>query len=357
MKKVMLVVLLVGLGAALGVVGYRRVSAGDREARAAEMRLFGNIDVRDARLAFFAQERVATVLVEEGERVERGELLATLRTERLTAELDAADARIAAQAAQVAQLENGARPEEIAQARAEKEAADVRVANAERVLERLAPTVASGATSAQALDDARATLAALEAAARVRAEALALALAGPRDEEIARARATLAGLRADRALLERRLADSELRAPSPGVIRTRLLEPGEMASPDRPAFTLALTDPKWVRAWVPEPDLARVAPGMAATVHADAFGGTSYGGWVGFVSPVAEFTPKAVETEELRTQLVYEVRVFVDDPNDDLRLGMPVTVDVNSAGGTDHAPAPSENEAGGAEDAAPADGR
>ena len=130
------------------------------------------------------------------------------------------------------------------------------------------------------------------------------------------------------ALLERRLADSELRAPSQGVVQSRILEPGEMASPDRPVLTLALTDPKWVRAWVPEPELGPRRQRPRAIVRSDAFGGSEYEGWVGFVSPVAEFTPKAVETEELRTKLVYEVRVFVNDPRDELRLGMPVSVDV-----------------------------
>jgi HlyD family secretion protein len=115
-----------------------------------------------------------------------------------------------------------------------------------------------------------------------------------------------------------------------------------MASPTRPAFTLALTDPKWIRAYVPEPDLGRVALGMQAKIRSDSFGDRAYDGWVGFISPVAEFTPKTVETSELRTRLVYEVRVYVEDPQDELRLGMPVTVDVDTEGGTDHAPAERE---------------
>jgi HlyD family secretion protein len=338
MKKVVFALVLLGLGIAIGVVGYRRALADRRAAGAGELRLFGNVDIRDAQLAFRDPERIDRVLVEEGARVAAGELLATQRTERLLARISGAEAGIAAQQAVVERLERGSRPEEIEQARAQKDAADARVANAELAIQRLEVTARSGATSAQALDDARAALAVERATARVQAEALALALAGPRAEDVAQARAALSGL--DSALQELRqgLADSELFAPAPGVIQSRLLEPGEMASAERPVFTLALTDPKWVRAWVPEPSLARVANGMRATIYADAFGGTTYPGWVGFVSPVAEFTPKSVETEELRTKLVFEVRVFVQDPNDELRLGMPVTVDVDSAGGTDHAP-------------------
>jgi HlyD family secretion protein len=80
---------------------------------------------------------------------------------------------------------------------------------------------------------------------------------------------------------------------------------------------------------VSEPDLGKVHPGMAATVEVDSFPDRHFDGWVGFISPVAEFTPKTVQTDDLRSSLVYEVRVFVTDPSDDLRLGMPATVDLN----------------------------
>lgn len=102
-----------------------------------------------------------------------------------------------------------------------------------------------------------------------------------------------------------------------------------MASPNRPVVTLALTDPKWVRAYVPEPDLGRINLGMKANVLSDSFPDQKFEGWIGFISPVAEFTPKTVETEDLRTKLVYEVRVFVHDTKDLLRLGMPTTVIVD----------------------------
>jgi len=338
MKKIVVVVLLVAVGAAAGMVGYRRYLDRERAAAVGALRIFGNVDIRDAQLAFFGQESIAEVLVEEGDRVEADQLLARLRTDRLRAEIANTEARIAAQQAVVHRLENGTRPQEIAQARAQVGATEVRVANAERVFDRVRRTSESGATSAQELDDAQANLDVARATLKVEQEALALAVEGPRKEDIEQARSTLAALRAELALLRQRLSDSELRAPRKGVIQTRILEPGEMASPDRPVLTLALTDPKWVRAYVPEPDLGRIRLGMRAEIRSDALGGRTYEGWVGFVSPVAEFTPKSVETEELRTRLVYETRVFVKDPNDELRLGMPVTVDVDTAGGTNPAP-------------------
>ncbi len=139
----------------------------------------------------------------------------------------------------------------------------------------------------------------------------------------------------------RNLAYATLVSPTNGVVQNRILEPGEMASPQRAVLTIAITDPKWVRVYAAEPDLGKIRMGMKATVTTDSFPGKQYDGWVGFISPVASFTPKTVETTDLRTSLVYEVRIFVKDPADELRLGMPATVriplngaDSNNAGGS-----------------------
>ena len=153
-----------------------------------------------------------------------------------------------------------------------------------------------------------------------------MTVTGPRKEEIAEAEARLHGDEAQVKYLKRLLADAELLAPVDAIVRTRIMEPGEMASPQKSVYTLAIVDPKWVRAYVSEPDLGKVHNGMAAQIGVDSFPGKRFEGWVGFISPVAEFTPKDVQTDELRTSLVYEVRVFVKDASDDLRLGMPATV-------------------------------
>jgi HlyD family secretion protein len=155
---------------------------------------------------------------------------------------------------------------------------------------------------------------------------LDLAVLGPRKEDIAENEARLRANEAQAALLQQQLGDSQLLAPTDAVVRTRIMEPGEMATPQSPVFSLAITDPKWVRAYVSEPDLGKLNYGMSATVAVDSFPKRRFDGWIGFISPVAEFTPKAVQTEELRTSLVYEVRVFVKDPGDELRLGMPASV-------------------------------
>ena len=298
---------------------------------ASELRLFGNVDLRQVELAFNNNERIAAVLVQEGDHVRAGQTLGRLDESRLRPQVDQAAAQVAAQRAVVERFHNGSRPEEIARGEANVAAAEADAVNARAQFQRvqtLANSSSGMATSKQDLDNAKAALDAAEAKLLVNRRALDLLLAGPRREDTAQAEAQLQGEEAQLAFLRRQLADCTLVAPLDAVVRSRILEPGDMASPARAVFTLAILNPKWVRAYVSEPDLGKVRPGMPAFVTADSFPGRRFEGWVGFISSVAEFTPKPVQTEELRTKLVYEVRVFVKDPSDDLRLGMPATVHV-----------------------------
>jgi HlyD family secretion protein len=324
-RMVLIVVLLAVVGATAGLTWW--LTRPERAAR--ELVLYGNVDLRQVELPFNNSERIAAVLVQEGDRVRRGQVLSRLDTSRLEPQVGQAEARVAAQRQVVARLHNGSRPEEIAQARANVALAQAEAVNARRQFERLKPLFegsAGRAVSQQDVDNAKAALDVAEARLTVNQKTLALAIAGPRKEEVAEAEARLRADEAQLALLRQELADAQLVAPLDAVVRTRIMEPGEMASPQRPVFSLAITDPKWVRAYVSEPDLGRVRPGVSASVAVDSFPERRFDGWVGFIAPVAEFTPKTVQTEELRTSLVYEVRVFVKDPSNDLRLGMPATV-------------------------------
>jgi HlyD family secretion protein len=337
MKRLFRIVLLVVL-VSIAVLGVRWFVTVKENGSGAELKIYGNIDIRKADLAFNEQERIAGVLVEEGDRVSKGQVLAILQTHRLEAQIKQAEAQIDAQQDVVKALVAGTRPQEIAQARAELAAAKATVRNSKLNFERISKTSGAGATSRQALDNARAQFDVDEAQLKVKEKALNLAVEGPRKEDIAAAKNTLKALEASLLLLKIRLGDMTLISPAPCIIQNRILEPGEMANPNMPVVTLALTDPKWVRAYVPEPDLGRINLGMKARVLSDSFPDQRFQGWIGFISPVAEFTPKTVETEDLRTKLVYEVRVFVHDLKDQLRLGMPVTVVVDlsaSAGASD----------------------
>src|SRR6516162_320323 len=325
MKRKLLIIVVILLVAAASVSWW----IFERHGSPRELVLYGNIDLRQVQLAFNNSERIAAVLVQEGDHVRKGQVLARLDTSRLEPQVAQAAAQAAAQLQVVTRLRNGSRPEEIAQARANVESAKADLVNAQRQYERYksaSEASAGRAVRQQDVDAAKAALDVASAKLAVNQKALDLAVLGPRKEDIAENEARLRANEAQLALLRRQLADSELIAPADAVVRTRIMEPGEMATPQSPVFSLAIIDPKWVRAYISAPDLGKIRPGMAAAIGVDAFPKRRFDGWIGFISPVAEFTPKSVQTEDLRTSLVYEVRVFVKDPGDALRLGMPATV-------------------------------
>lgn len=332
-KKPLIAIAVVAVIAAAGGWWYTHRAATPSD----QLVLYGNVDLRQVSLAFNATERVAELAVREGDRVRAGQVLGRLDTRSLVLRAAQSQARIGVQEQALLRLKTGSRPEEVAQANAQVAAAQADAELAQQQLARLQAignTTAGRAVSQQDLDSAQArrkvALAQLDNARK----AQQLVVTGPRKEDIGQAQAQLESARAELALMNHQLTEAELKAPIDAVVRARLLEPGDMASPQRPAFTLAITDPKWVRAYVAEPDLGRVRAGQDATVSTDSQPGEAIAGKVGYISSVAEFTPKTVQTEELRSSLVYEIRVMVDDRQDRLRLGMPATVrlQLSSAG-------------------------
>ena len=326
-KRVLLsaIAVVIALAAAAAWIWYAR----QPEANSDRLDLYGNVDIRQVSLAFNATERIAELRVREGDRVRAGDVLGVLDTRTARLRVAQAEAQIGVQEHALGRLKSGSRPEEIAQARASVAAAEADAELAGKQLTRLRSVhEATGGrgVSQQDMDSALSRQkVALSQVESVR-KAAQLVIKGPRKEEIDQARSQLQASRAEEALTRRQLEEAELKAPLDAVVRARLLEVGDMASPQRPVYTLAITQPKWVRAFVPEARLGRLVPGMPATITTDSQPEQSIAGRVGYISSVAEFTPKTVQTEELRTSLVYEVRVLVDDPHDLLRLGMPATV-------------------------------
>jgi membrane fusion protein YbhG len=334
MKRVRIALLLLlagGLGA-----GFWFWQRSQERVQAGDLVLYGNVDIRQVQLAFNDNERIAALFVQEGDRVKTGQRLGELETARLAAKAESRQAQVSAQQQVVARLEAGNRPEEVRKAKADLTAARADLTNAQQTYHRVIQLTTQGVDTAQRQDDARAALDVAKARQAAASEAYDLMVLGPRKEDVAAAKATLRAYQADLELARRDLADAQLYAPTNGVIQNRLLEPGDMASPQKPVFTLALDDPVWVRAYVPETELGRIRTGMKAEVATDSFPGKRYPAWIGFISPTAEFTPKAVETAEVRTKLVYEVRAFVPNPKGELRLGMPAVVTVP----LEQAPAP-----------------
>lgn len=291
--------------------------------------LYGNVDIREVELAFNDSGRVTAVMVQEGARVKSGQLLATLDDTRYAAAL----AQAKAQASQREQVMNkllaGSRPEEIAQAKATMEASKVTYLNAEANYKRAADLVSSNLVSIQQRDDLKAAFDAAKQQYEAANQAYTLAMKGPRVEDVEAARAAYKAAAEAVALAQREFDDTRLYAPSEGVVENRILQPGDMATPQTPVFTIALPSPLWVRAYVGETELGHIRLGMRASVEADTYPGRSFEGWVGYLSPTAEFTPKSVETPGLRTALVYQLRVYVCNAGDRLRLGMPVTIHID----------------------------
>jgi HlyD family secretion protein len=296
-----------------------------------ELTVYGSIDVRLVNLGFDASGRIAEMTATEGAVVEAGDVLARLDTRRLELARDAAVAKATTQRERVRELEAGARPEELRKLEAELAVAKTNAANLERSYHRIRDLEKKALASSQQLEDTR--TAAMAAADNVRAveATLALARAGARKEEIAAAKAMQTAFDAEAGLAERNLEEAVLYAPADGIVQTRIMEPGDLVSPERPVYTLALPDPLWARVYLSETSLGKVRPGTPARVFNDSFPGKAYTGWVGYISPSAEFTPKSVQTEETRTDLVYQARVFVCNPQEELRLGMPVTVRLDLA--------------------------
>jgi len=323
-KKILIIVIVLVLvaGAASGLYVYFKAEddAGD------SLLLYGNVDMRQIQLAFHSTGRIQDIYVREGEAVKTGQPVAHVDPVRYESLVEEARARVETRKQVLARLQAGSRPEEIASARARVKATEAELLDADKNYKRMQALAETNTVSREKLDDARARFATAQARHDEAQQALALALKGPRTEDIAAARSQLKADTAALALAEKELADTKLYAPSQGVIQERILEPGDMAFPSSPVLTLALDDPLWVRAYVSEPDLGRIRSGMMANIKTDSFPGKVYKGWIGFISPTAEFTPKQVETSELRSKLVYLVRVYVHNPEGELRLGMPATV-------------------------------
>ena len=298
-----------------------------RAARAdGELVLYGNVDIREVNLGFRVSGRIVEMLRDEGDAVAAGEVLARLDAEPLRRELDQAEAQAASLAAKVEMLENGYRREEVAQARAALAEREATMVNAERLFERQEKLLRTAVTTQQDFDDAKARRNEARARTDTARASLALQEAGYRPEEIAQAKADLAKARAAAAADAIQVRDPELRSPSAGVVLTRAVETGAILQAGATAFTVSLEDPVWARVYVDEPHLGRVPPGAEVLVYTDSRRDRPYHGRVGYVSPRAEFTPKSVETTELRTALVYRLRVVVTDAGSGLRQGMPVTV-------------------------------
>lgn len=332
-KKVIAIVLVI---IAVVIVGFWAWKYNNKNQKDNVLTLYGNVDIRQVSFAFEQSGRIEKLLVQEGDKVKAGQVLAALNTNALHIQAKQAQAQLKAQQEAIVKQDVGARPEEISQAQAQLASAQAELDKTNKNLQRLQILVSSTdgrAISQQELDYAKSNKDSAEAAVRERQANLELIIKGARKEDREATKAQYEVTKANLDLINYNLTQAELKSPVNAVVRARLQEVGDMTTAQKAVYTLALTDPKWIRVYVNEQDLSSIKMGGTAQVIRDSDPNQPINGKIGYISSVAEFTPKTVQTEEIRTTLVYEVRVYVNDPNDQLKMGQPVTVKVPLASG------------------------
>jgi len=288
--------------------------------------LYGNVDIRKVDLGFRVGGKVSAIAFEEGNRVLSGQDIARLEATPYQDELNLALAQQEQAAANLAKMVAGSRPQEIAQAEALVRERQATASNLEIERQRMETLLKSNAIARELFDNVDANLTEARARLATAQEGLKLAREGFRSEDIKAAQAAMQAAEAHTAGARTRLDDTVCKAPDTGIILTRVVEPGAIVGAGQTVLTLSLDSPVWIRAYIEEPDLGHIHPGMAAQVITDSRPQQPFTGHVGYISPEAEFTPKTVQTQELRTRLVYQVRIIADNPDHGLRQGMPVTV-------------------------------
>lgn len=288
--------------------------------------LSGTVEAREVDLAFQVSGRIAGLAVDEGDAVQAEQTVATLDARDYELALRAATAQMDAAQAALAALRAGTRIQElrVAEAQLAKAQADLDYARVE--FKRIAELVARKLAPQEQLDQLQqrqnVALAGVEQARQM----LALLREGPRQEEIDRAAAELRARQAAVETARQQLAYVQLHSPVVGVVSVRLVEAGEVVSPGKAVLRIAELGRPWVRAYLNETDLPRVRLGQPAEVRVDGLPGKVLPGRLAFIAPDAEFTPKTVETRALRVDLVYRVKIEVENPSRALKLGQPADV-------------------------------
>jgi len=285
--------------------------------------LSGNIEVTDIEASFKIAGRVQERLVQEGQQVAVGDIIARLDDTDLAQEVAIRQADVDTASAALAELEAGAREQEIAAAEATVRRAQAELAQQDRDHQRKEQLYERNVISTQEYELAQLAYEVAATKTREAGEQLALVREGPRQERIQQARARLEQAKRAFQLAQIRLSYAVLETPISGVILAEHIESGEYVVPGTAIVTVGALDTVWLRAYINETDLGRVKLGQSATVTTDSYLGKEYEGRISFIASEAEFTPKNVQTTEERVKLVYRVKIDILNPELELKPGMP----------------------------------
>jgi HlyD family secretion protein len=289
----------------------------------------GTIEATEVDIESKVTGRIEQIAVDEGDRVTKGQVLVQIERRELEAQVRSAEALVQAARANLANLVAGSREEEIRKAEAALAEARANLEKSQKDWERIGQLFLQKLVSDQERDRAVAAYEVAKAQEREAREHLALLKAGTREEVIEAARGELKRAEAALELARVQLEDTALTAPLDATVLLKIREPGELAIPGTPILTLGDLDHPWVMVYVKETDLGRIHLGDAARVYVDSFPGKAYPGKITFISEKAEFTPKTIQTQEERVKLVFAAKVAVENPNGELKPGMPADVELS----------------------------
>jgi len=320
MKKKLVILLVIGI--AVGFFAYRYVL---RPSQKYPDHLFvsGNIEVTEVQVSFKIPGRVEERLVDEGQTVRTGQIVARLDSRDLAQELAIRQAELKVAQTFLSELLAGSRPQEIAAAQATVNAARAEFADAESNFKRLDGLRKNNLVAQQEYDSAKARYDATRSRLKESQERLKLVQEGPRKEEIEQARAKVQQAKAAEELAQIRLNYATLHSPITGVVLSKNIEPGEYVVPGTPIVTVADLVNAWLRVYINETDLGRIKLGQKVHIMTDTYPGKVYEGRLSFISSEAEFTPKNVQTQKERVKLVYRVKLDVKNTSMELKPGMP----------------------------------
>jgi HlyD family secretion protein len=336
MKRLIPIVILLAAAIAAAVYFYPKLTK--KPAPTNQRTLSGNIEAHESLVSFKVQGRIVELPIEEGQQVAQGALLARLEDADFKQRVKIDEASVAVRESNLALTLAGTREQEVKASHQVVLDAQADLAQKKADNDRAQRLFSKDEISAQDRDLAATALKRSEANVAAVEQRYSLAQEGSRKEDIAIARANLAQANASLGLSRINAAYTTLRAPGAGVITVRQAELGEVVSPGSPVVTLADLDHIWLRAYIAETDLGKIHWGQDANITTDTYPGKQYHGHISFISPDAEFTPKSVQTYAERVTLVYRIKIDIDNPNHELKPGMPADAHIELA-----AAAPSAN--------------